>query len=230
MDFKAALAAVRGLDNGAELASAIEGHVSGLDQKNYTLIGEKRTETTKRQAMQTALEGIGKSLGIEGDVEAVISSAQGKVQTLASDRDAAVTAKTDLETRATEAEGKVTQFERQVKFTEAATKSGANAAVLERLLGDKADEIKIADDGTVKIGDKSLKEYVEADDGLKPFIASLFPDGTTDDKGAGGDKGRKKTDLPGGPPSDGAGDKGTNPLAQHFARHRGGAKALVTKK
>ena len=224
MDYKAALAAVRGLDNGAELASAIEGHVSGLDQKNYTLIGEKRSETTKRQAMQTALEGIGKSLGIEGDVEAVISSAQGKVQSLASDRDAAVKTKDDLEKRATDVEGKVTQFERQGKFTEAATKSGANVAVLERVLGDKADELEIADDGTGKVGDKPLKEYVEADDGLKPFMASLFPDGKNNQSPA------KKTDLPGGPPSDGDGDKGTNPLAQHFARHRGGAKALVTQK
>ena len=227
MDYKAALAAVKALDGGTELAQVIETHVSGLDQKNFTLIGEKRTETAKRQTMQSALEGIGKSLGIEGDVEAVISSAQGKVQTLASDRDAAVKAKDDLETRATAAEGKVAQFERLPKITAAATKSGANAAVLDRLLGDKADEIEIADDGTVKVGDKPLKEYIEADDGLKPFMTSLFPDGTTDEKSGG--KGGKKTDLPGGPPSDGAGDKGTNPLTQHFARHRGGAKALTTK-
>ena len=224
MDFKAALAAVRGLDNGAELASAIEGHVSGLEEKNFKVIGEKRTETQKRQTMQTALEGSGKSLGIEGDIDDVLANAQGKVQTLASDRDAAISDKTKLETRVTEAESKVTKFERQAKFTEAATKSGANAAVLERLLGDKADEIAIADDGTVKVGDKPLKEYVEADDGLKPFMASLFPDGKNNQSPA------KKTDLPGGPPSDGDGDKGTNPLAQHFARHRGGAKALVTQK
>ncbi|MEM9267258.1 MAG: hypothetical protein AAGA46_17210, partial [Cyanobacteria bacterium P01_F01_bin.13] len=129
----------------------------------------------------------------------------------------------ELETRATTAEGKVKGFEKTAKFTKAADKSGANAAVLERLLGDKADDIEISDDGTVKVGDKPLKEYVEADDNLKPFMASLFPAGG-DNKGA---PPKKKTDLPGGPPSNGNGDKGTNPLAQHLARHRGGAKDLV---
>ena len=138
MDYKAALAAVKALDGGAELASVIESHVTGLDQKNYTLIGEKRTETTKRQTMQSALEGIGKALGIEGDVEAVISSAQGKVQTIVSERDAATTKTTDLEKRATDAEAKISGFERKQKFTEAAAKSGANATVLENLFKDKA--------------------------------------------------------------------------------------------
>ena len=224
MDLQKALAAIKALEGGAELASAIESHVSGLDQKNYTLIGEKRAETAKRQTMQSALEGIGKSLGIEGDVEAVISSAQGKIQTLTSDRDAAVTAKTELETKVTEAESKVTAFERKTKFSDAAAKSGANAAVLEKLFGDKIDDLTIANDGTVKIGDKPLKDYVEADDGLKPFLTALFPDGKNDTTSA-----KKKTDLPGGPPSDGSNDKGTDPLSQHLARHRGGATALMTK-
>ncbi|MEM1240843.1 MAG: hypothetical protein AAGI45_13465 [Cyanobacteria bacterium P01_H01_bin.26] len=220
MDYKAALAAVRGTDNGAELASAIESHVSGLEEKNFAVIGEKRTETQKRQAMQSALEGIGKSLGIEGGVDEVLANAQGKIQTVVGERDAATTKTADLEKRAAEAETKITGFERKQKFAEVATKSGANAAVLEKLFAEKPDDLVIADDGTVKVGDKTLKEHVEGDESLKLFASSLFPDGETLPP-------KKKPKLPGGPPSDGAGDKGTNPLDNYLARNRTGAKALT---
>lgn len=223
MDYKAALAAVRDLDNGAELVSAIEGHVSGLEEKSFTAIGEKRTEAAKRKAMESALEGIGKTLGIEGGVDEVLANAQGKVQTLASDRDAAVMARTELETKVTETEAKLTGFERKQKFTDAAAKSGANAAVLEKLFSDKADELTVADDGTVKVGDKTLKEYVEADDNLKLFIPSLFPNGETPAP-------KGKTQLPSGPPSDGSEHKGTDPLDNYLARSRTGAKALTATK
>ncbi|MEO1399687.1 MAG: hypothetical protein AAFV72_00345 [Cyanobacteria bacterium J06635_1] len=222
MDYKAALAAVKGLENGAELASAIEGKVSDLESKNFTVIGEKRAETQKRQAMQTALEGIGKSLGIEGDVEAILGSAQGKVQTLTSERDAAVNEKTALETRATEAEGKITGFERKQKFTDAAAKAKANAAVLERLLGDKADELKV-DGDKVLVGDKPLREYVEGDEALKPFLPALFAEQTVPDP-----KG-KKTELPGGNPNANNGNDQADPLKRHVARHRISAESLTKK-
>ena len=223
MDYKAALAAVRGLENGAELAQAITGHVSVLEEKNFTLSGEKRTETQKRQAMQSALEGVGKTLGIEGGVDEVLANAQGKIQTVVSERDAATTKTADLEKRATEAEAKITGFERKQKFVAVAEKAGANAAVLEKLFADKPDDLVISDDGTVKVGDKPLKEYVEADDSLKLFAPSLFPGGESAPP-------RKKTDLPGTPPSDGSGDKGTNPLDNYLARQRTGAKVLTATK
>lgn len=219
MKFSEALAAIKALENGADLASAIEGEVEGLKGKNFEIIGEKRNATTKATAYETALTAIASALGIEGDLDAVLTSAEGKVRELVSASTTAQTKLTDLETRATTAEGKVKQAERLTKITQAATKAGANAAVLERLLGDKVDELAIADDG-VKIGDKALKEYVEADDALKAFLPALFP---STEQGQKADS--KQQRLPGGTP------KGTDSkkdlLGSYTERNFSGAKALV---
>lgn len=224
MDYSVALAAVRGLENGAELASAIEGKVSELETKNYQVIGEKRTETQKRQAMQQALESIGKSIGIEGDVDAVLDNAQGKIQNLVSERDAATSEKETLEQAKLAAEQKVSEFQTAAKLSEAATKAGADPKVLTKLLGDKAGDIAI-DGDTVKLGDKSLKEYVEGDDELKLFIPSLFPDGGTPAPGTN-DKSTSSGRLPSGPPA-GANDNKTDPLAGYVGRTYTPPKALT---
>lgn len=174
MDFKAALDALKKLDNGAELVSAIESEVDRLNSKNYEIIGEKRTATSKLTAMESALVAIAKAVGLEGDTEAILAGAEGKVRSIVSEAAQLRTDKTALETRATEAEGKIQGLERKSKIAQAAAKAGAAEAVLEKLLGDKVSELTIADDG-VKIGDQALKEYVEGDEALKLFIPALFP-------------------------------------------------------
>ncbi|MEO0988156.1 MAG: hypothetical protein AAFY20_21850 [Cyanobacteria bacterium J06639_14] len=221
MDFKEALKRIKALevDDAAELASAIEGKVSDLESKNFTVIGEKRNATQKAQSMQDALEAIAKAVGIEGDLDAILETAQSKVSGLVSEAAQLRTDKTALETRATEAEGKVKTSERRVKLGEVASKIGANAAVLEKLLGDKIDELAIADDG-VKLGDKPLREYVEADDSLKAFVPALFPSQQPEPAP------KPTTKLPsGGPSSEGK----PNTLQAYLKRNRTGAKALGAK-
>lgn len=185
MKFSEALAAIKALENGTELASAIEGEVEGLKTKNYEIIGEKRTATAKTQALETAVTAIAKAMGLDGDLDAVLSGAEGKVQSISTELNQLKTAKTELETRASEAESKVQGFERKGKLMEIATAAGANAAVLERLLGDKLDQLNVEGDGearVVKLGDKLLKEAIAADESLKPFEAALFPQTKTTNK------------------------------------------------
>ncbi|MEO0533253.1 MAG: hypothetical protein AAF215_05235 [Cyanobacteria bacterium P01_A01_bin.123] len=225
MDYKEALKRIKALevDDAADLVSAVEGEVERLNSKNFEIIGEKRNATTKAQSMQTALEAIGKALGIEGDVDAILENAQTKVTGLVSEAEKLRTDKTALETRATEAEGKVKTAERRTKLSEVATKAGASVEVLEKLLGDKVDELAIADDG-VKLGDKPLREYVEGDDALKAFIPALFP--TTEPPKGGNDTKGKKTQLPSGSPKGGS---DLNPLTSYLSKHRSGAKSLATE-
>jgi hypothetical protein len=178
MKFSEALAAIGKLENGSELVSAIEGELEGLKTKNFEVIGEKRNATTKAQTLETTVLAIAKTLGITGDLDTVLSSIESKAQSVASESTQLKADKTALETRATQAEGKLQGFERKSKLADIATAAGANAAVLERLLGDKLDELKIEGEGAdrvVKLGDKALKEAIAADDVLKQFEAALFP-------------------------------------------------------
>lgn len=220
MDFKAAIDALKKLDNGAELASAVEAEVDRLNGKNYEVIGEKRTVTTKAQTLETALVAIAKAVGLEGDVDAILSEAQTKVQAIATEADQLRTDKTALETRATEAEGKVQQAERKTKLSQVAAKAGAAEAVLEKLLGDKLGEIAIADDG-VKLGDKSLREYVEADETLKVFLPALFPNQNSEPEK------KQAAKLPSGSPNGGNGSK--NPADSYMQRTYAGINKLVPK-
>lgn len=96
--------------------------------------------------------------------------------------------------------------------------------VLERLLGDKYEELAIADDG-VKVGDKPLREYVEADESLKPFIPALFP---TNDSGKDRKTETKPTKLPSGSPSGKTGDN-KDPVKAYLKRTHTGAKAFARK-
>lgn len=174
MDFKAALVALKQLDNGAELASAFEAEVERLNGKNYELIGEKRSATSKATAMEAALTAISSALGLEGDLDAVITGAEPKLRSVLAEATQLKADKTALETRVTAAEGSVTKLERSTKLSQVAAKTGAAEAVLERLFGDKLNEFVI-DAEAVKVGDKALREYVEADETLKPFLPALFP-------------------------------------------------------
>ncbi|MGG6295288.1 hypothetical protein ACQ4M4_12935 [Leptolyngbya sp. AN02str] len=227
MDFKEALAAIKKLENGAELVSAIEAETERLNTKNFEVIGEKRNATSKLTAYETALTAIATALGVEGDAEAVLANTEAKVRAIAGEAAQLRTDKAALETRATEAEGKVKGLERKTKISDAAAKSGANAAVLERLLGDKIDELAIAEDG-VKVGDKLLKDYIEADEGLKPFVPALFPS-STEQKQEPEKKPAPQPKLPSSAPTAGQGDK-PDLLATYAAKNYGGAKALTATK
>lgn len=224
MDLKEALAAIKKLDNGADLVSAIESEIDRLNSKSYEVIGEKRTETSKRQSLETALTAIAKAVGLEGDVETILKDAESKVASIVTEANQLRTDKTALETRATEAESKVKAAERLGKVAEIATKAGADAKVLERLLGEKLEEIAIADDG-VKVGDKSLRDYVEADEALKPFIPALFP---TQQKQEQKSEQKPAPKLPSGAPSGNSENK-QDPVGSYLKRTYTGAKAFAKK-
>ncbi len=174
MEFKAAIDALKKLEGGADLASAIEAHVSKLDDKIYTVIGESRTKGTKAQTYEGVLGAIAKLLGIEGDLESALTNLETKLKSVVDEGKAAQTKLTETETRATTAEDKLKTFERQGKISEIAAKAGANAKALEKLLGDRLDELKVEGEA-VKLGDKTLREFIEADETLKDFMPALFP-------------------------------------------------------
>lgn len=212
MKFSEALEAIKKLENGADLASAIEGELDGLKSKNYEIIGEKRNATTKLSAIEAALMAVASAVGITGDIDAVLGAIEPKITELKT----AQTKLTEAETRATAAETKVSSFERKGKLANIATKAGASAAVLETLFGEKLDQFAIEGE-TVKFGDKSLREYVEADAVLKDFIPSLFPASAQVDPKPEAAKPQAK--LPSGSPKGDAPD--ADPIANHLKRHSG---------
>lgn len=228
MDFLAAMAKLKGLDleGKEELVSAIEGKVSGLESKNFEVIGEKRGVTSRVQTLESALTAIAKAAGIEGDLEAILTGAEAKIRAIATEATQLKTDKTALETRATEAEGKLQAAERKSKLAEIATVAGANPAVLERLLGDKFEELKVEGEGdarVVKLGDKALKEAIAADEGLKVFEAALFPTSTTTTTTT-----KTTQKLPGGSPNGKTDDTKADPVKSYTDRAYGGFKAFTT--
>lgn len=225
MKFSEALAAIKALDNGSELVSAIDAEVESLKSKNYEVIGEKRTATGKVTAYEAALTAIAKALGIEGDLESILSDTEGKVKAITTEVSQLKTDKTALETRATEAEGKLQGFERKTRLTEIATAAGANAAVLERLLGDKFDQLTVEGEGdkrVVKLGDKPLKEAIAADEGLKLFEAALFPAQSSEQS-----QPKSSPKLPGGSPDGTSPEKPSDPVAAYTSQAYGGFKAFA---
>lgn len=176
VDYQAAIESLKKLEGAADLLSAVETELERLTNKNFELIGENRKATTRARSLEESFSAIATTLGLEGeDLESKLASAPDKVRSLSTQLAEVTTKATTAETRATTAEGKLGTLERQSKFAQAATKAGANQAVLEKLLADQADQLAIADDGSVKVGDKPLREYVEADPTLKAFIPALFP-------------------------------------------------------
>lgn len=222
MDYKTAIAALKqsGVDNAAELVSAIEGHVETLNTKNYEVIGEKRNATAKAQSLETALMAAGKVLGVDGDLDAILSGLEPKARSLASEHAQLSQEKSTIEARATEAETKIKTLERQGKLSAIASKAGAEQAVLAKLLGDKVDDFTIEGD-VVKVGDKTLREYVESDTELKPFVSALFP----------GEKSTEKNPpkLPSGAPT-GKPEEKPDPLKTYVEKNYTGLNALAAKK
>lgn len=176
MDFKTAINALKKLDadNIDELISAVEGHVSRLEEKSYETIGESRKNATKARTLQASLEATAKILGLEGEIETLSETLEAKVRELADAHKAAQTKLSEAESRASSAEGKISTLERQGKLRDIASKVGADSKVLERLLAEQIDNIQISGDA-VTLNEKPLKEWIEADAELKPFLPALFP-------------------------------------------------------
>jgi hypothetical protein len=220
MDAKQALSKLRSLEaeDAAELASVLENALEAAEQKAFTTIGEKRTATQKNQALAETLEAIARGLSLDGSVDELLDKLPGAVQDVRRSRDELTTkAETDAAALA-EATTKVQTFERRGKLAEIAAAAGANAAVLERLFGDQIDTLAVVD-GVAKLGDKPLREAVEADDALKAFAPALFVAAAPEPSPAPKAPGK----LPGGSP---AAAKPTDPVAAYVGKAYGGAKAL----
>jgi hypothetical protein len=223
MEYAAALAAIKGLENGAELASAVEGKIGALEAKNYEVIGEKRSAAQKAAALETAITSIGKSLGLEGDTESLIDQAPVKIKTIAESAATLATEKTALESRVTEAESKAEKLDRAGKWSEYAAKSGANPEVLERLLADRFGEISVNDAGAVLVGTVPIADFVAAAPELKAFAPALFPAAAPPETDSDT---QRKQQLPGGAPKSTPESTSKTVLEDYTKKHFGGLKKL----
>lgn len=217
MDYKAAIAKLSALEveGIADLVSAVTGKIGDLEQKNYDLIGEKRNVSQRNQAMESALNAIAKELKIDGDLEVVLDQVEPRIREIAKSEELLRESKTSLESQLSQANSKVLTFERQSKISQVASAAKANPAVLERLLGDRLDDLKITEDGDVTLGDQPLQEAIAADASLAPFAVALFPQADKQDKPR----------LPGGSPN-GEAPK-SDPIAGYLARAYRGHQVIA---
>jgi hypothetical protein len=233
MDFLQAIAALKKLNvEGTDIAAlvgAVEAEVSRLNDKVYTTIGESRSKSSKATTLEAAMMAIAKTLGItETELDSVLNAIEPKVKEAVDGKKTAQTKVTELETELTTAKTKVTEFESDGKWNTIASKTGADAKVLKRLLGDKLGEMTIADDG-VKLGDKSLREFVEADEELKSFVPALFPADSKPDSKPNNKSPESRRVLPGGSPKGDDKSGKTDPVAAYVSKAYKGAKSLQPK-
>lgn len=220
------------VDGATELASVLETALSKADNKNSELIGEMRNRSQRNLSLGETLEAVAKGLGLEGVIERdtqgtyllgeKASELPVAVQGLRRSSDELKTKAEAFEQQLTEATSKVQTFERKGKLQELAAVAGANPAVLERLFPD-LDTLAVVD-GAVKLGEKPLREALEADEGMKAFIPALFPGGANPKPEP--EKKNQQT-LPSGGPGGNDGKKDL--LGRYTDRHYSGAKALVAK-
>ena len=220
MDAKQALAKLRSLEaeDAAELALVLENALESSEQKAFTTIGEKRTATQKNQALAETIEAIARGLNLDGTVDELLDKLPGAVQEVRRSSDELKTKAETFEQQLAEATGKVQTFERQGKLQQVATAAGANLPVLERLFGDQLDTLEVGKDG-VKLGEKTLREAMEEDAALKPFIPAMFTTATPGPAPAS----KPAPQLPGGSP---APANPADPVAAYVGKAYGGAKAL----
>lgn len=216
MKYADAIKALEKLEGGSEIARSIEAEVDALKAKNTETSGKASTAQTKASGLETALMGAAKAIGVEGDIDVVVGAIEEKSRTLASDLKATKTKLTEVEAAKSTAETKLAGLERKSKIADIAAKSGANAAVLERLFVDSIDTITI-DGDTVKVGDKTLKEHVEATADLSPFAAALFP--ANSDKSATAPPTQTGVKLPGTAPGTTSGTTPDRPLDAYMGRY-----------
>lgn len=157
------------------LVATVRAELDALDAKAFTVIGEKRTETARKQALETALVEVAKQLGIDGvDVETVLKDVSDKARSVVAERDAAKSSATELETKAAEAAGKLEAAETKSKREEYAAVAKVDPVIFADLFN--AEDLKKFSvvDGAVLYDEKPLREQVQADDRLKRYEAALF--------------------------------------------------------
>lgn len=223
MDYQAALNKLKTLEveGVADLVSAIEGKVSDL-------IGEKRNTAQRNMTLGETLEAVAKGLNLEGVVERdangvyLLGDKSGDlpmtVQEIRRSKDTLQKQYDEASGKLTEAEGKAKTLERKTKLQEISAASGAVATVLEDLLGDRIAEVAITD-GAAMLGDKPLREALEADERAKLYLPALFPAASTPEPE------KPKAKLPGGNPG-GEGEK-TDPVNAYFGSTYKGIEALT---
>lgn len=163
------LRAVEGVDS-----KVLEGILSEADKLEAAALTAKTSATNSTQkveALETAIASIAKAAGLDESAEPseVATKTKGIVDGYATLSEE----KQTLSTKLAEVEGKATKLERSAQMAQFAEVGGIKRPVLERLLSDRFDELKI-EDNALFLGDKPIKEAVEADTELAPFKAALF--------------------------------------------------------
>jgi len=176
MDAKQAIAKLKKLDaeEAADLASVLEKRLGELEADKFAEINKAQTAMSKLASLEAALVGAGKAIGLDGDAEALLPAIEPKVRELTASLSTTQAKLTEEQSARTNAETRVAAFERQVKLSELANKSGAQVAVLERLFGNELDKFAI-DGDAVKFNGQPLRDVVESDQTLKAFLPALFP-------------------------------------------------------
>lgn len=190
-----------------------------LDAKNYTVIGERRDATTKLRAVELFIKSVGKALGIEGDVDSVMSAGEEKVSSLASAKAAIAKERDDFQKRAIEAEAKNEKFETSEKRRGIAKKAGVDPEVFGDLFdAESLKKFSVGEDGVVSFDGKPFSEYVEGDDRLKRYKSVLFVDSKDDDDGKPPKDKKKAPSTPPGKPEVEGGD---DPLSAYMSKTYG---------
>lgn len=157
MKYAEAIQALRdsGLENAGEIVTAITKEATELQKYKK-----------QREDLETLVDAALQGFGSESDsYEQRLKLLSGELQNTKEALEIEKTSKGELE-------GKVKHLERFNLVQTAASKSGANLGVLEKLLSDSQDELKV-DGDNVTIAGKPLKEYAEAN--WKDFIPALLP-------------------------------------------------------
>ncbi|MEO0659802.1 MAG: hypothetical protein AAFY74_20365 [Pseudomonadota bacterium] len=218
MTYEEALAAIQETENGAALAAAITGRVSGLETAKADAVRTEKQARAQRRAYADALADIGKQLGLEGDTETILAGGEDKAREIASKLKTSDTSLKDWEKRATTAEDELASLKRQGQVLTLAEKAGANATVFEQLLGDRLDKVTTTDDGVLLDG-KPLKDAIAADEELKVFAPALFPSAASPTPAPSPSPTPAPKTLPKTPPGDGD-SKTFDPVASHVKRRR----------
>lgn len=173
---KAALSTLKGLEapEAIALAATLESELETVDVKNFTVIGEKRTETARKQALEAALTEVGKALGLDGDLDALLTDVAVKAKLIATERDVALTAKNELATKSAAAESELSTLKTESQRRAIAEKAGVDFQVFSDLFN--ADDLAkfSTDKETLEYDGKPFREHVLADERLKRYESALF--------------------------------------------------------
>ena len=157
MNFTEIIAAIQasGMDKAEEISKDLTNHVESLKTEN-----DKQITKLSKQ-----IENLATAAGIEsGTTEERLAAASSAIKSLTEQKESLAAEKENLTQQ-------IAKSQKQQLIANAASKSNASAAVLDKLIGDE--EVKIEGD-KVMVAGKPLKDWAEANH--NPFMASLFPE------------------------------------------------------